>query len=70
VRQFEGNWRIEARREGAARLILQSGMGEQVYLNLSPNDLNAMRSRLSEMLSPPPITADDAETLKEIENAS
>jgi hypothetical protein len=49
MRQVQGGWQMEARREGAARLILKSATGELIYMDFSPDDLSTLRARLDEV---------------------
>jgi hypothetical protein len=54
MHQIEGGWRVEERRNGAARLILKSATGAEVYMDLSPDDLDEMRARLDALLPAKP----------------
>jgi hypothetical protein len=49
MRQIQGGWRMEARRDGAARFILKSPTGEQIYIDFSPTDLGDLRAALEAM---------------------
>lgn len=52
MRQFTGEWLVEARREGAARLILKSATGEEIFFDLAPDNITALRTRLDELAQP------------------
>lgn len=69
MRQIQGSWRMEARRDGAARFILKSSMGEQIYMDFSPDDLGDLRSSLEELAPAKSIPAEvaPAEAPKPIE---
>lgn len=60
MRQLTGNWRIDERRDGAARLILKSVTGEEIYFDLVPADVTALRSRLGE-IAPPVVEPQSSE---------
>lgn len=61
MRQVQGGWRMEERREGAARLILKSATGELIYMDFSPDDLTTLRARLDELAPAAPAQAKAAD---------
>lgn len=52
-----GGWKLERRRSGGARFILQAATGEQVYADLEPEDLVEMRARLDGIEAQPQAEA-------------